>query len=73
MFIDFLGVYFDQIYNQMAKSRYMFGGKTGRPIVLRTTCGASFSATAQHSQSLHAIFTHIPGVEGGYTLNTLRR
>ena len=63
MFIDFLGVCFDQIYNQMAKSRYMFGGKASRPIVLRTTCGAGFSAAAQHSQSLHAIFTHIPGLK----------
>ena len=48
MFIDFLGVYFDQIYNQMAKIRYMFGGKAKLPIVLRTTCGAGFRAAAQH-------------------------
>ncbi|WP_297189668.1 alpha-ketoacid dehydrogenase subunit beta [Thermococcus sp.] len=63
MFIDFLGVTFDQIYNQAAKMRYMFGGKAKISMVLRTTCGAGFSAAAQHSQSLHAIFAHVPGLK----------
>ncbi len=63
MFIDFFGVAMDQIYNQAAKMRYMFGGKQKVPMVLRTSCGAGFSAAAQHSQSLHSIFTHVPGLK----------
>ncbi|MBO8174978.1 MAG: alpha-ketoacid dehydrogenase subunit beta [Thermococcus sp.] len=63
MFIDFLGVTFDQIFNQAAKMRYMFGGKAKIPMVLRTTCGAGFAAAAQHSQSLHALFIHVPGLK----------
>ena len=63
MFIDFLGVTLDQIYNQAAKMRYMFGGKAKVSMVLRTPCGAGFSAAAQHSQSLHALFTHLPGLK----------
>jgi len=63
MFIDFLGVAYDQIYNQAAKIRYMFGGKAKIPMVLRTTCGAGFAAAAQHSQSLHALFVHVPGLK----------
>jgi len=63
MFIDFLGVAFDQIYNQAAKMRYMFGGRAKIPLVLRTVAGAGFSAAAQHSQSLHAIFVHVPGLK----------
>ncbi|NAY90130.1 MAG: alpha-ketoacid dehydrogenase subunit beta [Desulfurococcales archaeon] len=63
MFIDFLGVAFDQIYNQAAKMRYMFGGRAKIPLVLRTVAGAGFSAAAQHSQSLHSIFVHVPGLK----------
>lgn len=63
MFIDFFGVAMDQIYNQAAKMRYMFGGKAKVSMVIRTPCGAGFSAAAQHSQSLHAIFTHVPGLK----------
>ena len=63
MFNDFLGVCFDQIYNQAAKFRYMFGGKAKTPVVVRTICGAGMRAAAQHSQSLYAIFTHIPGLK----------
>ena len=63
MFIDFLGVCFDQIYNQAAKFRYMFGGKAKTPVVIRTMIGAGFRAAAQHSQSLYPIFTHIPGLK----------
>jgi pyruvate dehydrogenase E1 component beta subunit len=63
MFIDFLGVCFDQIYNQAAKFRYMFGGKVKTPVVVRTMIGAGFRAAAQHSQCLYPIFTHIPGLK----------
>jgi pyruvate/2-oxoglutarate/acetoin dehydrogenase E1 component len=63
MFIDFMGVCFDQIYNQAAKFRYMFGGKAVTPVVIRTMWGAGLRAAAQHSQSLLPIFTHIPGLK----------
>ena len=63
MFCDFLGVCFDQIMNQAAKFRYMFGGKVSMPLVIRMQCGAGFSAAAQHSQTLHALLTHIPGLK----------
>jgi acetoin:2,6-dichlorophenolindophenol oxidoreductase subunit beta len=63
MFVDFLGVCFDQIYNQAAKFRYMFGGKAKTPMVVRTMIGAGLSAAAQHSQSLYPIFTHVPGLK----------
>ncbi len=62
MLIDFMGVCFDQILNQAAKLRYMFGGKAKIPVVIRTTFGAGISAAAQHSQSLYPILTHIPGL-----------
>jgi pyruvate/2-oxoglutarate/acetoin dehydrogenase E1 component len=63
MFIDFMGVCMDEILNQAAKMRYMFGGKAKLPIVIRTPCGAGISAAAQHSQSLEAWFAHIPGMK----------
>jgi pyruvate/2-oxoglutarate/acetoin dehydrogenase E1 component len=63
MFIDFMGVCFDQIYNQAAKFRYMFGGKAVTPVVIRTMWGAGLRAAAQHSQSLLSVFTHIPGLK----------
>jgi pyruvate dehydrogenase E1 component beta subunit len=63
MFVDFFGVCMDQIYNQAAKFRYMFGGKARTPIVIRTMYGAGIRAAAQHSQSLYPIFTHIPGLK----------
>src|SRR6202165_307472 len=63
MFSDFLGVCFDQIFNQAAKFRYMFGGKARTPLVIRTMFGAGFNAGAQHSQCLYSIFTHIPGLK----------
>ena len=63
MFIDFLGVCFDQIYNQAAKFRYMFGGKAETPVVIRTMYGAGLSAASQHSQTLTPIFTHVPGIK----------
>ncbi len=63
MFVDFLGVCFDQIYNQAAKFRYMFGGKATTPVVIRTMYGAGLRAAAQHSQMLTSIWTHIPGLK----------
>src|SRR5438874_7652537 len=63
MFIDFMGVCLDQIFNQAAKFRYMFGGKAETPVVIRALCGAGFRAAAQHSQMLTPIFTHIPGLK----------
>jgi pyruvate/2-oxoglutarate/acetoin dehydrogenase E1 component len=62
MFIDFTTVCMDMIVNQMAKVHYMFGGRGKVPMVLRTTIGAGRGAAAQHSQSIHAIFMHIPGL-----------
>src|SRR6188474_2297002 len=55
MFSDFLGVCFDQIFNQAAKFRYMFGGKAVTPVVVRTMWGAGLRAAAQHSQSLLSV------------------
>jgi pyruvate/2-oxoglutarate/acetoin dehydrogenase E1 component len=63
MFVDFMGVCFDQIFNQAAKFRYMFGGKATTPVVIRTSYGAGRSSASQHSQSLYPIFTHIPGLK----------
>src|SRR5256885_1181705 len=63
MFIDFMGVCFDQIFNQAAKFKYMFGGKAETPVVIRTMIGAGFRAAAQHSQMLTSIFTHVPGLK----------
>lgn len=63
MFVDFMGVCFDQIYNQAAKFRYMFGGKAKTPMVVRSMIGAGLRAAAQHSQTLHPVFTHIPGLK----------
>jgi pyruvate/2-oxoglutarate/acetoin dehydrogenase E1 component len=63
MFIDFMGVCFDEIFNQAAKFKYMFGGKAQTPVVIRTMVGAGFRAAAQHSQMLTPIFTHIPGLK----------
>mgnify|MGYP001336081250 CR=1 FL=1 len=63
MFIDFMGVCFDQIFNQAAKFRYMFGGKAETPVVIRTMTGAGFRAAAQHSQSLYQMFTAVPGLK----------
>ena len=62
-FNDFFGVCMDQIMNQAAKMRYMFGGKIQLPLVLQATKGAGFSAAAHHSQSLEALCLHIPGLK----------
>lgn len=63
MFSDFLGVCMDQVINQAAKFRYMFGGQAKVPLVIRTTIGASGSSAAQHSQCLYSIFMHMPGLK----------
>lgn len=63
MFCDFMGVAMDEITNQAAKMRYMFGGKVKLPMVVRTPIGGGLSAAAQHSQSLEAWFTHLPGLK----------
>lgn len=63
MFADFIGVSLDQIWNQIAKFRYMFGGKTLCPAVIRMAYGAGFNAAAQHSQSVHHFLTAIPGLK----------
>jgi pyruvate dehydrogenase E1 component beta subunit len=63
MFADFMGVCFDQIFNQAAKFRYMFGGKARTPMVIRTMWGAGIRAASQHSQALYPLFTHIPGLK----------
>lgn len=63
MFVDFMGVCFDQIYNQAAKFRYMFGGHAVTPVVIRTMYGAGLRAAAQHSQAMYPVFTHIPGLK----------
>ncbi|MBZ5562632.1 MAG: alpha-ketoacid dehydrogenase subunit beta [Acidobacteriia bacterium] len=63
MFIDFSGVCMDQILNQVAKVRYMLGGQVKVPLVIRTQAGAGKGYAAQHSQSLEAWFTHVPGLK----------
>ncbi len=63
MFVDFLGVCLDQIVNQAAKFRYMFGGKIKTPVVIRCMYGAGLRAASQHSQSLYPVFTHFPGLK----------
>ena len=63
MYVDFIGVALDQLYNQAAKMRYMFGGKIKIPMVLRSACGAGRGSAAQHSQSLESWFMHVPGLK----------
>jgi pyruvate dehydrogenase E1 component beta subunit len=63
MFIGFMGVCLDQITNQAAKMRYMFGGKARIPLVIRTTIGAGYRAAAQHSDAMYSTFTHFPGLK----------
>ncbi|HUY56616.1 MAG TPA: alpha-ketoacid dehydrogenase subunit beta [Candidatus Micrarchaeaceae archaeon] len=63
MFGDFLGLVMDQVANQAAKVHYMSGGKLSVPLTIRTTMGATRRSAAQHSQSLHAWVSHIPGLK----------
>lgn len=62
-FADFIGVPMDEIFNQMAKARYMFGGQAKVPLVLRAPDGMTLQGAAQHSQCVEAWFTHIPGIQ----------
>jgi len=63
MFGDFITLTMDQMVNQAAKIHYMSGGKWKVPLVMRTTLGATRRSAAQHSQSLHAWFSHVPGLK----------
>ena len=63
MFADFVGVCMDQIYNQIAKFRYMFGGRTTCPVVIRAAMGAGMGMGAQHSQTIYPLLTAIPGLK----------
>ncbi|MFK7893158.1 MAG: alpha-ketoacid dehydrogenase subunit beta [Granulosicoccus sp.] len=63
MFGDFLFLIMDQLCNQAAKAHYMSGGKLRVPLVLRTNLGATRRSAAQHSQSLHVLAAHIPGLK----------
>lgn len=63
MFVTFFGVAGDALFNQMAKFRYMFGGKTRTPCVIRTLYGAGTGAAAQHSDCYYPVFTHMPGLK----------
>jgi len=62
MFSDFMGVSMEQIMNQMAKMRYMFGGKTEMPVTVRTTEGGGMGAASQHSGTVHTWIAHFPGL-----------
>ncbi|MDH5736817.1 MAG: alpha-ketoacid dehydrogenase subunit beta, partial [Gammaproteobacteria bacterium] len=63
MFMDFLGECMDEVANQMAKMRYMFGGSATLPMTVLTMAGAGMSMAAQHSQSLEAWLAHLPGIK----------
>lgn len=63
MFADFIGVCADQLINQIAKFRYMFGGKTRCPVVVRLIYGAGMNTAAQHSQAFYNLLTAIPGLK----------
>lgn len=69
MFMDFVTVGMDQLVNQAAKMRYMFGGKISLPMVLRLPAGGGIGAAAQHSQSLEAWMAHVPGLKVVYPSN----
>ena len=64
MFVDFVGVCMDQLINNAAKMRYMFGGQVKVPFTMLTRIGAGFGSAAQHSESYYSIFSHIPGLKG---------
>lgn len=63
MYVDFVTCAMDEVVNQMAKVRYMFGGQTDVPVVLRLPSGSARLIAAQHSQSLEAWFMHVPGLQ----------
>ncbi|HEV2361203.1 MAG TPA: alpha-ketoacid dehydrogenase subunit beta [Acidimicrobiales bacterium] len=63
MYADFIGTSYDQLLNQAAKLRYMYGGKVSVPLVVRTVTGAGFRAAGEHSQTLYSLYAHIPGLK----------
>ena len=63
MFVGFMGVCGDQIFNNAAKMHYMFGGKVKLPLTIQTQTGAGHGSAAQHSETLYSIFTHFPGLK----------
>lgn len=63
MYVDFMGVCYDQVLNQASKMFYMYGGKKPLPMVIRTVCGAGFRAGAEHGQTLYNMFASIPGLK----------
>lgn len=63
MFVDFLGVCFDQIMNEIAKTHYMSGGAVKLPLVITASTGGGFSDAGQHSQTLHGLLAHVPGLK----------
>lgn len=63
MFVDFLGVCYDQIMNEIAKTHYMSGGAVKLPLVITASTGGGFSDAGQHSQTLHGLFAHVPGLK----------
>jgi len=63
MFMDFIGCCMDQLVNQLAKMKYMFGGKATLPVTVMTSAGAGTNMAAQHSQSLEAMLCHVPGLK----------
>ena len=73
MFMDFLGVAFDQLANHAAKLRYMSGGRTPVPMTVRVNMVGGTPIGAQHSQSLEALLMHTPGPQGGVPVDAVRR
>jgi pyruvate dehydrogenase E1 component beta subunit len=63
MFVDFMGVCFGQIMNEIGKATYMSGGAVRLPLVITASTGGGFSDAAQHSQTLHGLFAHVPGLK----------
>ena len=63
MFVGFIGVCGDQIFNNAAKMHYMFGGKIKLPLTIMTAIGAGTNSAAQHSETLYSIFSHVPGLK----------
>jgi pyruvate dehydrogenase E1 component beta subunit len=63
MWADFTALAFDQIYNQAGKMSYMFGGQARLPLTIRVAMGSGLSAAAQHSGTLYAVYTHLPGIK----------
>ncbi len=63
MYVDFIGVCFDQLLNQISKFHYIYGGKKSAPIVIRTPVGAGLQAGAEHSQTLYPLFASLPGIK----------